>query len=68
MKIGDTLIKLRKKAGFTQDEISKQIGVAQNTYSQYENDKIRPEYETLVKIANLYGCSTDYLLGRYKDE
>ena len=55
---------LRKQKGLTQGEISEIIGVKLSTYQKYERDVIFPPYETLIKIADFYGVTTDYLLGR----
>lgn len=40
------------------------LGVKLSTYQKYERDAISPPYDTLCKIADFYGVSTDYLLGR----
>ena len=55
---------LRKQRGLTQGDISEIIGVKLSTYQKYERDVIFPPYETLIKIADFYGVTTDYLLGR----
>ncbi len=65
------LRELRDLRGLTQSDVSSQIGIAQNTYSQYETGKREPDMATLVKLANYFGVSVDYLLGRsdsIKDE
>ena len=58
---------LRKNKNLTQEEISDIIGVKLSTYQKYERDAISPPYETLIKIADFYGVTTDYLLGRSTD-
>lgn len=55
---------LRKQKGLTQGEISDIIGVKLSTYQKYERDVIFPPYDTLIRIADFYGVTTDYLLGR----
>ena len=55
---------LRKKAGLTQEEISKILNVNQRTYSGYETKFSEPNLETLIKLANYYNVSLDYLVGR----
>lgn len=59
---------LRKKKGLTQEDISDIIGVKLSTYQKYERDAISPPYETLLKLADFYNVSTDYLLGRNTEE
>ena len=53
---------LRKKCGITMKELGTAIGVAESTISQYETGKRQPDYETLLKIAEFFGVTTDYLL------
>lgn len=58
------LKELREKRGLTQEELAKLIKIEQNTYSNYEKEKTQPKLETLIKIADLYNISLDYLLER----
>jgi len=53
---------LRKNKKLTQYQISKILNIDRSTYSYYELGKSRPQYETLIKIAELFNVSTDYLL------
>ena len=64
--IGETLKKLREGKNLSQTEIAKILGIPQRTYSDYETNKADPKLDTLIKIAEFYQTSTDYLLGRYK--
>lgn len=47
-----------------QAEIAKALGIGNSSYTMYENDQREPNYTLLCKIAEFYGVSTDYLLGR----
>lgn len=60
----DQLQYLRKAKKLTQEEMADILGVKLSTYQKYERDAISPPYDTLCKIADFYGVSTDYLLGR----
>lgn len=62
--IGDTLRFLREKTNKTQEETAKALGIKRSTYSHFENNRNNPDNETLVKMANYFNVSTDYLLGR----
>lgn len=53
--IGKALHYMRNKKGFKQEQISKIIGVARNTVSQYETNTIQPTFEIIEKIANNCG-------------
>lgn len=61
------LKELRIKEEFPQEVIACMIGVARSTYACYESGKNEPDIATLIKIANIYGVSLDYLVGRYRD-
>ncbi|WP_181350516.1 helix-turn-helix transcriptional regulator [Thalassobacillus sp. CUG 92003] len=60
----DRLIKLRNDKGISQYEIAKRLNFSRGKYANYEHGTRQPDYETLNKIADFYGVSTDYLLGR----
>ena len=64
--LGKRLKSLRKAANLTQAQIGERIGVRKTVISSYENDLRQPSYDNLVKLANLYKVSTDWLLGNTK--
>lgn len=68
MEIKDILKKKRKEKNLTQEEIAKLLHISRGAYAQYEVGKNTPTTEVVLKLAELYDCSTDYLLGRYKTE
>lgn len=55
---------LRIDNGYTQKKIAEYLGISQNTYSQYEIGVLNYPIEALEKLADFYGVSVDYLLGR----
>ena len=55
---------IRIDKGYTQTQIAEVLGISQNTYSQYEIGILNYPVDTVVKLADFYGVSTDYLLGR----
>ena len=63
MNIAAALATARKNAGFTQTEAARRLGVDQSSVSFWESGKKLPRASTLVKLANLYGCSIDKLMG-----
>lgn len=65
--VGRILTNLRMKRGYTQDELSKAIGIARQTYAGYERGKHEPSIEILIRIAEVYGISLDILTGRYSN-
>lgn len=54
---------LRQQNKLSQSEVARRLNVSSSAVSAYEADEISPSLETLVKIADLYHVSTDYLLG-----
>lgn len=65
MEMKNVLKTLRKTRGYTSaKDFCKAIGISFNTYQNYESGSRVPTVEILVKIANFYGVTTDYLLGR----
>ena len=55
---------LRIDNGLTQKQVAQILGISQNTYSQYEVGILNYPVDAIVKLADYYGVSTDYLLGR----
>lgn len=55
---------LREDADKTQTEIAEYLNIKQTTYSKYELRKINVPIEMLIKIADYYDVSLDYLVGR----
>ena len=65
METKDILKSLRKKAGYNSgQEFCKAADISFNTYQNYEAGKRTPTAEILIKIADFYGVTTDYLLCR----
>ena len=62
--IGQNIRAYRTSIKMTQAEFAKRLGVTGASVSAYENGTRQPSFEVLVKIANVLGVSTDYLLGR----
>lgn len=55
--------KLRKERELTQKELAEKLGIGESTYCGYENFSREPSYELLIRIADFFGVSLDYLLG-----
>ena len=54
---------LRIDRGYTQKQIGEYLGISQNTYSQYEIGILNYPVDVIIRLAQFYGVSTDYLLG-----
>lgn len=55
---------LREDHDYTQQYVASYLNVRQNTYSQYESGKRQIPLDSLIRLADLYKTSTDYILGR----
>lgn len=58
------LVKLRKFNGYTQWDVAEMINISRSTLSKYEQGVLEPNLENLIKLADLYKVSCDYLLCR----
>ena len=65
MIFADKLIQLRKKSGWSQEELAEQMDVSRQSVSKWEGAQSVPDLEKMVRLSRLFGVSTDYLL---KDE
>lgn len=65
MIFADKLIKLRKKNGWSQEELAEQMNVTRQSVSKWEGAQSVPDIEKMIKLSNLFEVSIDYLL---KDE
>ena len=61
--LGERICILRANLGWTQVELANRLGVAKQTVSNWENGNIQPSIEMLIRLANLFNVTTDYLLG-----
>lgn len=62
-ELGIRLKKLRNERGFTIEQVGEALEMKHNTYGKYERN-IAPKPETLIKIAEFFNVSLDYLMGR----
>ena len=65
MILADKIMNLRKKCGWSQEDLADQLGISRQSVSKWESGMSIPDLEKIVKMSSLFGVSTDYLL---KDE
>lgn len=65
MIFADKLIQLRKKSGMSQEQLAQKLDVSRQAVSKWEGAQAIPDLERVVRLSQLFGVSTDYLL---KDE
>ena len=61
--LGKRLYELRKEKGWSLRYIAHQVGINYKTYDDYEKNISNPKPEMIVKLAELYGTTPNYLLG-----
>lgn len=64
--LGQRISELRTESGWSQVKLAEKIGVTKQTVSNWENENIQPSIEMLVRLANLFNVTTDYMLGLEK--
>ena len=62
--IGKRISVNRKRLGLTQDQLAEKLGVTAQAVSKWENDQSCPDIATLPRLAEIFGITTDELLGR----
>ena len=65
MILADKITALRKKAGWSQEELAEQLGVTRQSVSKWEGAQSMPDMDKVVQMSRLFGVTTDFLL---KDE
>ena len=63
MKIGDRIKELRKEKNFSQNQLARRIGVSQKAVDYWEVGTNEPKASYIVKLAELFEVSADFLLG-----
>lgn len=62
MNLGEKIIGLRKREGMTQEELASKLNVSRQTISKWELSQSNPELGYIVKLSELFGVTTDYLI------
>ena len=65
MILADKIIRLRKKNGWSQEELANKMSVSRQAVSKWEGAQTIPDLEKILQLSTLFGVTTDYLL---KDE
>lgn len=62
MILADKIIELRKKNGWSQEELAEKLGVSRQAVSKWEGAQSVPDIQRILEMSRLFGVSTDYLL------
>ena len=68
MSISKNLKQIRQECGLTQDQVAERLGVTRQAVSGYESDRTRPDVDTLMRLAEIYGTDLDRLLYGLENE
>lgn len=66
--LNENIRQLRKEHSLTQVELAKKLGVSTSAVGMYEQGRREPDFKILTKMAEIFGVSTDSLLGFYLKE
>ena len=64
LMLNENIKRLRMARGLNQVEFARVMGVSKQCVSTWENDNVMPSIEMLIKIADFFNVTTDYILGR----
>ena len=62
MKVGKSILDIRKKNNLSQSQFAKQFHVTRQTVSNWENEKSYPDLQTLIEISDKYDISIDKIM------
>lgn len=68
MKIGKMILKKRQAAGMTQEQLAAQVPCSRTIIAQYEVGLKTPSVSIVARLADVFGCTVDELIGRGNDE
>lgn len=62
MDISERLQELRKKEGYSQEQVAEMLGLSRQAISKWESGQGKPEIDNLIKLTEIYHVSADYIL------
>ena len=65
---GKRLKELREKKDLSQQQLGNLVNLSQQTIGHYETERAKPDIDTIQRFADIFGVSTDYILGRSMDK
>lgn len=68
MILADKIVNLRKRAGWSQEELAEKMGVSRQSISKWEGAQSVPDMNRILKLSEVFCVSTDYLLRDDKEE
>ena len=68
MLLAEKIVSLRKKAGWSQEELAEKLDVTRQSVSKWESAQSIPDINKILQMSTLFGVSTDYLLKEEQEE
>lgn len=68
INIGKKLKELRQEKKLTQQQLATKIGIERVNYCRYESGSVRPDFETLISLADFFEITLDEIFGRHKNK
>lgn len=62
MDISERLQELRKKEGYSQEQVAEMLGLSRQAISKWESGQGKPEIDNIIKLTEIYHVSADYIL------
>ncbi|GFI22005.1 HTH-type transcriptional regulator ImmR [Lachnospiraceae bacterium] len=62
MNISERLQELRKKEGYSQEQVAEMLGLSRQAISKWESGQGKPEIDNIIKLTEIYHVSADYIL------
>ena len=62
MNLSEKIMDLRKRSGWSQEELAEQLGISRQSVSKWETGESVPDLERIIRMSELWNVSTDYLL------
>ena len=62
MILGEKIAQLRRKNGWSQEELADKMGVSRQAVSKWESGQTMPDLERILRLSSLFGVTIDYLL------
>lgn len=62
MRLSEKIMDLRKKSGWSQEELAEKLGISRQSVSKWETGESMPDLDKIIRMSELWNVSTDYLL------
>ncbi len=62
--LGERIKELRDEKNLSQKALAERVGVTQQAVAKWEGGKSEPDSKTLITLADFFGCTVDYLIGK----